>query len=75
MPQFHETVMGNRFYNMQLPALIDALKKSRVSAADTKKAAIVHLAAGVFAGDGGMSADGAANRAVETYEAIERKLS
>ena len=27
MPQFHETGYGSRFYNGQLPSLIDALKR------------------------------------------------
>jgi len=69
-PEFFQTVMGSRFFNGQLPALISAL-----NTLSDKRTAINILAAGVHAGNEGMTADGAARIAIETYETIERKLS
>jgi hypothetical protein len=61
--------MGNRFFEGQLPALIRALTKL-----GEKQTACNVIAAGIHASSEGMTPDGAARRAIETYETIERKL-
>jgi len=69
-PAFHETVRGSRFFEAQLPALIKNL-----ALLTEKQTACNIIAAGIHAGNEDMTADGAATRAIETYDAIKRKLS
>jgi len=69
-PEFHQTGYGRAFFEGQLPALIRNL-----ALLTNKQTACNLLAAGVLAGNENMTADGAARRAIETYETIERKLS